>query len=104
MTANAEKSFFESLGKFLKRISAPAGRIIDRIYARWLTPLNEKSDWINDADWARVQQEPLRARALLYGMALVLILLLLWAGFATLDEVARGEGRVIPSRQLQIVQ
>lgn len=104
MTANAEKSFFELLGKLLKKISAPAGRLIDRIYARWLTPLNEKKDWLNDADWARVQQEPLRARALLYGIAIVLMLLLLWAAFASLDEVARGEGRVIPSQQLQIVQ
>lgn len=36
MTANAEKSFFEWLGKLLKKISAPAERLIDRIYARWL--------------------------------------------------------------------
>ena len=27
-----------------------------------------------------------------------------WAGWATLEEVTRGEGRVIPSRQTQIVQ
>src|SRR5690606_12826625 len=27
-----------------------------------------------------------------------------WAQWATLDEVTRGEGRVIPSRQVQIIQ
>ncbi|NVK34337.1 MAG: HlyD family type I secretion periplasmic adaptor subunit [Rhodobacteraceae bacterium] len=28
----------------------------------------------------------------------------LWAYFATLEEVTRGEGRVVPSRQIQVVQ
>jgi adhesin transport system membrane fusion protein len=35
---------------------------------------------------------------------LVLLVLLLWAALAQVDEVTRGEARVIPSRQLQIVQ
>ncbi|WMC11225.1 HlyD family type I secretion periplasmic adaptor subunit [Oceanimonas pelagia] len=61
-------------------------------------------DWARDAQWARLQQEPVRTRALLYGMVLILAILLLWSAFASLDEVTRGEGRVIPSRQLQVVQ
>ena len=28
----------------------------------------------------------------------------IWAHFAILDEVKRGQGRVIPSRQMQVVQ
>lgn len=36
--------------------------------------------------------------------AAVVALLLLWAGLARIDEVTRGDGRVIPSRQLQVVQ
>jgi adhesin transport system membrane fusion protein len=35
---------------------------------------------------------------------LVVVILLVWAAFAEIDEVTRGEGRVIPSRQLQVVQ
>ena len=35
---------------------------------------------------------------------LVVVLLLVWAAFAQVDEVTRGEGKVIPSRQLQVVQ
>jgi len=61
-------------------------------------------DWYADADWAKVQQEPLRARKLLYGGALVLLLLLLWSAFAYVDEVTRGEGKVVPSSQLQVIQ
>ena len=34
----------------------------------------------------------------------VVVLLLVWAAFAQVDEVTRGEGKVIPSRQLQVVQ
>lgn len=35
---------------------------------------------------------------------LVVLLLVLWASFAYVDEVTRGDGKVIPSRQLQVVQ
>ena len=34
----------------------------------------------------------------------MLIVLLIWAGFAKVDEVIRGEGRVTPSRQVQVIQ
>ncbi|HRK12407.1 MAG TPA: HlyD family type I secretion periplasmic adaptor subunit, partial [Thauera sp.] len=61
-------------------------------------------DWMGEADWARLQQEPLRARGLLWIIALVLVALVVWAALAELDEVTRGEARVIPSSQLQVVQ
>ncbi|PLX84546.1 MAG: HlyD family type I secretion periplasmic adaptor subunit [Desulfuromonas sp.] len=60
--------------------------------------------WELDADDAGIDQEPLRARTLLYLGGLVLVVLLLWAGFTQIEEVNRGEGRVIPSRQVQIIQ
>lgn len=104
MSTQREQSAFEWLGKWLYKIGQPASRIIDSVYKRWLSPLNQQQDWVDDADWARLQQEPLRARALLYSAAVILLLLLLWAAVASVDEVARGEGKVIPSRQLQVVQ
>lgn len=81
-------------------------RGIDRLFDRWMPPGSqaETLKWRADADWAMLQQEPLRARALLKGSALVLVLLLVWAGFAQIDEVTRGEGRVVPSSQVQIIQ
>src|SRR5690606_11089421 len=30
--------------------------------------------------------------------------LLVWSAFARIDEVTRGEGKIIPSQQLQVVQ
>lgn len=64
----------------------------------------EDLDWVGDADWARSEQEPLRARVLLRLGALVVLVLLMWAAFAEVDEVTRGEGRVVPSSQLQVIQ
>lgn len=36
--------------------------------------------------------------------AIGLLLFLLWASFAQVDEVARGQGRVIPSSKVQVIQ
>ena len=105
MTDSRSQTYFHNVGQWLEKIGIPASAVIDRIYQRWLAPINEQNrDWIDDADWAQVQQEPLRARALLHGIAIVLLILLVWAAFAKVDEVARGEGRVIPSQQLQVIQ
>lgn len=65
---------------------------------------SDQLDWAGDADWARLQQEPLRAKSLLRLAALALILLLVWAAFAPIDEVTRGQARVVPTSQVQIVQ
>ncbi|MDP3088905.1 MAG: HlyD family type I secretion periplasmic adaptor subunit [Methylotenera sp.] len=72
---------------------------------RWV-PSESKEDlhWDEEADLAILEQTPLRAQRLLYGIASALFVLLLWAFFAKVDEVTRGEGRVIPSKQVQIIQ
>lgn len=57
-----------------------------------------------DADRAMLAQEPLRARVLVRSLGVVFILAVLWAGLSEVDEITKGEGKVIPSRQLQILQ
>jgi adhesin transport system membrane fusion protein len=105
MTASRDKIWFERIGRWLDKLGLPATRYIDKAYARWLEPLHEQpKDWVTDSDWAKLQQEPIRARLLLRVMALIIFLLVVWAAFAKLDEVARGEGKVIPSSQLQVIQ
>jgi adhesin transport system membrane fusion protein len=49
-------------------------------------------------------QTPRTLRMLLFATLAMLFCGLIWAGFAILDEVKRGNGRVIPSQQMQIVQ
>ena len=64
----------------------------------------DERNWGADADWAHLDQQPLRARALLRWAALVVVALVVWAAYARIDEVTKGQGRVIPSSQLQVVQ
>ena len=47
---------------------------------------------------------PRTSRMLLVAIILLLITGTTWAHFAILDEVKRGQGRVIPSRQMQVLQ
>jgi adhesin transport system membrane fusion protein len=73
---------------------------------RWLTADLEEtdSDFVRDADRFMLQQEPLRARVLMRALLVILALFIVWAGLVKIDEVTRGEGKVIPSRQLQVLQ
>lgn len=78
---------------------------IEKRLKNWFPPPPDpNADWSSGADWARLQQEPLRARALLRWTALIIVALIVWAALAQVNEVTRGEGRVIPSTQLQVVQ
>jgi adhesin transport system membrane fusion protein len=78
---------------------------LDRLLSRWIPhETQEELDWVSDADWAHIQQEPLRARFMLRWIGGLLLVLLIWAGFARIDEVTRGTGKVTPSLQLQVIQ
>ncbi|TAK89460.1 MAG: HlyD family type I secretion periplasmic adaptor subunit [Burkholderiaceae bacterium] len=93
------------LGPWAQRWMLWSRPTVDRLYERWMPPpQDDAADWIADAEAARVDQEPLRARLLLRWVGLIIALFLLWATFTRLDEVTRGEGKVIPSRQLQVIQ
>lgn len=59
--------------------------------------------WSELSDEAVIEQEPTRARNLLYTVLVTLILLVFWSAVATIDTVTRGPGKVIPSSQVQIV-
>jgi adhesin transport system membrane fusion protein len=58
----------------------------------------------NDVRAAADMQTPRTLRMLLFATLAMLLCGLIWATFAILDEVKRGNGRVIPSQQMQIVQ
>ncbi|MFC7418810.1 HlyD family type I secretion periplasmic adaptor subunit [Iodobacter arcticus] len=64
----------------------------------------DHSDFVADANWVIVEQSPRGARVLVWTSAFTVLVVLLWAGFAKIDEVTRGEGKVIPSRQIQVIQ
>jgi membrane fusion protein, adhesin transport system len=51
-----------------------------------------------------IEQSPLKAKKLLYTVLVILVALIAWAGFAKVDELVRGEGRVVPSMHIQVIQ
>lgn len=77
--------------------------MITKFVRNWMAP-PAGYDWVLEAEWARIQQNPLKARKILYFIVLVLSLLLIWAYFSPIDQVIRGEGKVIPYGKLQVVQ
>jgi adhesin transport system membrane fusion protein len=103
--AELNEKAFHQIGRAVKTGGAASDSIFGRMVKR-LTPAGtaESLDWADDADWARLQQEPLRARALLRLAVLFLLLLVLWAAYAELDEVTRGDGKVVPTSQVQVIQ
>ncbi|HLU14462.1 MAG TPA: biotin/lipoyl-binding protein, partial [Burkholderiaceae bacterium] len=59
---------------------------------------------LKDAHVAMEEQQARGARVLLWLSLLAVASLIVWACFAWIDEVVRGEGKVVPSRQVQVVQ
>lgn len=101
---SAEQRGFDAIGRFSEKGGKPLRPFMDRLFARRVTAAHLDRDWASDADWARLQQEPMRARGFLYVVILAVLSLLVWAYVAPIDEVTRGAGRVIPSSQLKSIQ
>ena len=64
----------------------------------------KQQNLLDDASAAVLLTTPRGARALLWACFLFFIVAIIWAAWAELDEVTRGEGKVIPSKQLQVIQ
>jgi adhesin transport system membrane fusion protein len=60
--------------------------------------------YANNAEWAIYHSDARGARVLLWTSLVVIAGLLVWATYSPIDEVVRGEGKVVPSRQVQVVQ
>lgn len=57
-----------------------------------------------EADAVMSRRETQRAQLIVRAAIGVIIVLIVWASFAHVEEVTRGDGKVIPSRQLQVIQ
>jgi adhesin transport system membrane fusion protein len=91
-----EKSVLAKLIAFLNKdiISEVGGKDIPE----------EDLDYVSDANAAILSNTPRGGRLLLLACALFFVIMLSWASIAEIDEVTKGEGKVIPSSQVQIVQ
>ena len=82
----------------------PLRRLLDKLFSPWMKDVAGSGyDWQQDAHRAFIEQQPLRARSLLYAVAIIVVALVIWSALAEIDEVTRGQGKVIPSKQIQLV-
>ena len=90
----------------LEAVRVPLQPSVDRWLARMDVAQKEREQqgFAADTDYAILQQEPLRARVLLRTVGVAFAIALMWSAVSRIDEVTRGEGKVIPSRQLQVLQ
>lgn len=53
---------------------------------------------------AVLKQSPFVSQVLLWVIAAFLVIMMIWASLARIDEFARGEGKIVPSSNIQVVQ
>lgn len=96
------------LGKImsvLKGLMDILKRSLDTVLAPWMKSVEvDAVEWSRDAELGMAEERQLSGRGLLYAVGVTVTLLFIWSAFAEIDEVTRGEGKVIPSRQVQIIQ
>ncbi len=84
---------------FLKKITSQ----------RWIVKNDKKYSqadikFMDSLSAAVLSDSPAKTNLLLYAVAIVVLVLIIWANFAKLDERTQGAGRLIPSRQIQVIQ
>ncbi len=104
MMAELNEKAFDTIGAATKGAAKISKPLTDKLLGKVATGDTSALDWESDADWAQLQQEPLRARRLLRMVAVLVVVLVVWAAYAEIDTVTKGEARVIPTRQVQIIQ
>ena len=65
---------------------------------------DESIDLVTDIRAAVLEQSPRGGSYIIWAVLLLLVVAVIWAYFAEIEEVTRGAGKVIPSGQIQIVQ
>lgn len=89
------------LRNLLAKISSSYDKAMD--YAE-RNEIHDDEDFVADANWMLAEQSPRGARIAIWASLGAVAVFLLWASLARIDEVTKGQGKVIPSRQVQIVQ
>ena len=64
----------------------------------------DELDYVDDKTAALLLNTPNSARILLWVVVAFFILAAIWASWAEIDKVTVGEGKVVPSSQIQVVQ
>ncbi|KIE16863.1 hypothetical protein DS62_08385, partial [Smithella sp. SC_K08D17] len=64
----------------------------------------EDVDFATDIRATILSQTPQGGRLIIWATLILLVIFLIWASFSELEEVTRGEGKVVPSSHIQVIQ
>jgi adhesin transport system membrane fusion protein len=64
----------------------------------------EDVDFATDIRASILAQTPQGGRMIIWATLVLLLIFLIWASFSELEEVTRGEGKVVPSSHVQVIQ
>jgi len=62
------------------------------------------NDFVTDADHYILQQKPLRGMLIIRIALLAVVLFFIWAALTHVDELVKGDAKVVPSSSLQVLQ
>ena len=105
---NAGQKLIQILEKIRKKLAPWTDKLLDTIAGPRVSASSAKQAGMRsfelDADAVMSSQKTFRAQTLVRTAVLVVLVLIVWAAFASIDEVTKGEAKVIPSKQLQVIQ
>lgn len=61
-------------------------------------------DFVTDADHYILHQEPIRGMLIIRVALVSIFILFIWAALTQVNELVKGDGKVVPSSQLQVLQ
>lgn len=91
----------------LERIRIAFSPLSDRVFGKAADDLPDPAGFKTfeqQAEAVMSRSQTARAQKIVRSAVVIVVLGLLWASLAHVDEVTRGDGKVIPSKQLQVVQ
>lgn len=65
---------------------------------------SEDVDFATDIRTSILAQSPKGARTIVWAVLILFFVGIIWAAFSEVEEVTRGEGKVIPASQIQVIQ
>ena len=108
MLTNAGKKLIDTLEKVRVKIAPFTDKVLDTIAGPRVDPATSRSAGMRsfelEADAVMSTAKTHRAQTLVRTAVIVMVVLITWAALAPIDEVTKGDAKVIPSKQLQVIQ
>ena len=70
----------------------------------WFEPKIKETDFMSELDAATKMKPATSATFMLFAIMALVLFALIWAGIAKVEVLTRGEGQVVPSQDVQVVQ